>query len=213
MTSTAQHTAACGHASDVPAQLCAHCANRLREQLGRLPGLYTALEAWLAPGARRPEYASTSSVEAPLPVREAVLDLRGPGGIVGVLEDWREAVHDARGFTAPSRAGSIPQRIEAAVQALHVNLTWVSLAWDQADAFATEIRRLEARGLAVIEPPERSTPIGACPTDLGDGTICGTTIRVPAGTHNVHCRGCGTHFPPETWLNLARWIRHDQTAA
>lgn len=213
MTSTAIHTAACGHASDVPAQLCAHCTNRLRDQLGRLPGLYTALEAWLAPGARRPEYASTTSVEAPLPVRENVLDLRGPGGIVGVLEDWREAVHDARGFTTPGRAGSIPQRIRAAVQALHANLTWISLTWDQADAFAAEIRRLEARTLAVIEPPERSTPIGPCPCDLGDGTICGQTIRVPAGTTEVRCQGCGTEYPPESLLNLSRWIHHDQTAA
>ena len=213
MTSTATHTAACGHVSDVPAQLCAACTNRLRDQLGRLPGLYTALEAWLAPGSRRPEYASGSSVEAPLPVREAVLDLRGPGGIVGVLEDWRAAVHDAKGFTAPGRAGSIEQRIAAAVQALHANLTWIALTAEFGVDLAAEIRKLEGRCLAVIEPPERAIPIGACPCDLGDGTICGQTIRVPAGTTEVRCRGCGTEYPPETLLNLSRWIRHDQTAA
>lgn len=216
MTSTTTppaHVAACGHDSDIPAQLCAACTNRLRERLTRLPQLHTALAAWLAPGGRRPELGRAPATEAPLPLRETVLDLRGPGGIVGVLEDWQTAVHDARGFTEPVRAGDIPKRIDTAATYLHANLTWISIQWEQATDLARELAALEGRALAVINPRDRSIPIGACPTDLGDGTICATTIRVPAGTTDVYCHQCGTRFPPDTWLNLRRWMDVDRQHA
>lgn len=213
MTSTATHTATCGHTSDVPAQLCAACANRLRQHLADLPGLYALLAAWLQPGSRNPEYGSSKAVEAPLPLREHVLDLRGPGGIVGILEDWHHAVCDARGFNAPTRAGDIPSRIRRAVDALHANLTWIALTWDQATALTHEIRKLHGQCHATVEPRDASTPIGACPCDLGDGTICGATIRVPKGTQHVRCHACGTDYPPEQWLNLRRWMDNDLTAA
>lgn len=212
MTSTAT-LATCGHTTDVPAQLCAHCTNSLRTTLERLPQLYTALAAWLQPAGRRPELGHAPAVEAPMPVRQEVLDLRGPGGIVGVLEDWRAAAHDARGFTPPDGAGLVPTRIEAAVHALLANLTWISLTWEQGPDLAQEIRRLESRALAVIDPPDRTIPIGACPTDIGDGIICGTTIRVPAGTVDVRCKRCGTAFPPEAWLNLRTWMDNDREQA
>jgi hypothetical protein len=206
---TTTYTAVCGHVSDVPAQLCAACTGRLRERLTRLPGLYTALAAWLAPAGRRPELGGSPAAEAPMPLRQEVLDLRGPGGIVGILEDWRAAIHDARGFAPPVPAGSIGARVDRAAQAIWQHSTWASLEWDQAGALATEIARLEARALAVINPRDPSTPIGACPADLGDGTVCGATIRVPAGTQDVHCRGCGTTYPPESWLNLRKWMDAD----
>jgi hypothetical protein len=203
-------TAACGHDSDVPARLCAGCTGHLRECLNRLPGLYAALAAWLAPGGRRPEFGRSPAAEAPLPLRQEVLDLRGPGGIVGVLEDWRAAIHDARSFTPPVPAGAIPARIDRAAQAIWQNTTWVSLEWEQAGALAVEIARLEARALAVINPRDPSTPIGPCPADLGDGVICGTVIRVPAGTQDVRCRGCGAIYPPSSWLNLRKWMDADR---
>lgn len=206
-------TAACGHDSDVPAQLCAGCTTRLRERLNRLPGLHAALAAWLAPAGRRPELGQSPATEAPLPLRQEVLDLRGPGGIVGVLEDWRAAIHDARGFTPPVPAGGIPARISRAAQAIWQNSTWASLQWDQARALAAEIARLEGRCLAVINPPDRTIPIGRCPCDLGDGTICGAILRVPAGTQDVRCKGCGTVYGPETWLNLRKWMDADRNTA
>jgi hypothetical protein len=214
MTSTATTlTATCGHQSDVPAQLCPACTTRLRTHLDQLPGLYTLLAAWLTPGSRQPGYSGSKTIEAPLPLREHVLDLRGPGGIVGVLEDWHAAIADARGFTTPSRAGSIPARIGRAVTALQANLPWISLTWEQGTALAAEIRKLHGQCHATIEPRDASTPIGQCPSDLGDGQICGQTIRVPKGTQTVHCHSCGTTYPPNTWLNLRRWMDNDLTAA
>ena len=79
-----------------------------------------------------------------------------------------------------------------------------------ANNLATEIGRVEARCLAVIEPPDPTVPLGPCPCDLGDGQICGHTIRVPAGTQTVRCRGCGSVYPPETWLTLRRWMDTDR---
>lgn len=212
MTSTAT-LATCGHTTDVPAQLCTHCTNRLRVSLERMPRLYDALAAWLPPSGRRPELGHAPAVEAPLPVRQEVLDLRGPGGIAGVLEDWRSAVCDARGFTSPARAGLTSARTGAAADALVANLSWISLTWEQGPELASEIRRLEQRALAVISPPDRTIPIGACPSEGADGDICGATIRVPAGTTDVYCRKCGTRYAPETWLNLRRWMDTDRQQA
>ncbi|HEY5835001.1 hypothetical protein [Streptomyces sp.] len=209
---TTAQAAVCGHPSAVPAQLCTGCTANLHLRLQRLPRLYDALAAWLPPAGRRPELGHAPAVEAPLPLRQEVLDLRGPGGIVGILEDWQAAIHDARGFTAPTRSGDIPARITHAAATAARNLTWISLTWEQGPDLAAEIRRLEARALAIIEPPERTVPLGKCPTDLGDGTICGTTIRVPAGATTVRCQGCGTAYPPTTWLNLRTWMDHDRNA-
>jgi hypothetical protein len=211
MTSTA--TATCGHTTDVPATLCPKCTNQLREHLERLPDAHRALAAWLAPAGRRPELGSTHAVEAPIPVREEVLSLRGPGGIVGILEDWASAVRHARGFTTTPGAGTVEGRVSDAASTLYQNLTWISLTWDLGTQLAGEIRLLHSRCLAIIDPPDHTVPIGSCPADLGDGRICGTTIRVPEGTTDVYCRGCNTRFPPKAWLNLRQWMITDEAKA
>jgi hypothetical protein len=213
MTSTATTTAACGHLTETESQLCPGCTRGLRDRLDRMPQLHQALAAWLAPGSRRPELGHAPAIEAPLPVREQVLNLRGPGGIVGILEDWHAAIHDARGFTTPTRAGDIPARIHRAAAAIQRNLTWISLTWEQGPDLAREIRQAENQAIAVIDPPEHTVPLGPCPADMGDGQICGATIRVPAGTQEVRCRACGTDYPPEAWLNLRRWMDKDLEVA
>lgn len=209
MTSTAT-TATCGHLSDVPAQLCAPCTTNLRERLERMPQIYDALAAWLQTAGRRPELGGSPATEAPLPLRQEVLDLRGPGGIVGILEDWRAAAHDARGFTPPDGAGLVPTRVEAAACALLANLTWISLTWEQGADLATEIRTLERRALAVISPPDHAIRIGACPAQRLDGGTCGATIRVPDGTAEVRCGACGHLWPPSMWLSLRAWVDYDR---
>jgi LSD1 subclass zinc finger protein len=213
MTSTASHTAACGHSTDVPSQLCPGCTRHLGQTLGRMTQLHQALAAWLAPGSRRPEHGTARAVDAPLPVREQVLSLRGPGGIVGLLEDWLNAIHDARGFNAPTRAGDIPARIHRAAAAIQRNLTWVSLTWEQGPALAREIRQAENQVLAVIDPPEHSVPLGPCPAIIDGDQTCGTTLRVPPGTTHVECRRCHAVYPPHAWLQLRAWMNEDQQDA
>lgn len=213
MTSTATTTAACGHTTETESQLCPGCTRGLSERLDRMPALYAALAAWLAPAGRRPELGHAPAVEAPLPVAVATLDLRGPGGIVSILEDWRTAIHAERGFTVPQPAGDIPGRIGQAAHAIRQNLAWISLTWEQGPDLARELSDLERRALNVIDPPDRTIPIGQCPADMGDGDVCGAVIRVPAGTADVRCRACGHLWPPNTWLTMRRWMNHDQEQA
>lgn len=206
MTST---TAACGHTTETESQLCPTCTTHLAERLGRMERCYDALTGFLAPGSRRPELGHATATEAPLPVRTAVLDLRGPGGIVSVLEDWRAAIHAERGFTVPVPTGSVRQRIGIAAQAIHNHLSWIALTWEMGAVLAREIRMLEQRVRNVIDPPDATIPIGQCPADMGEGEVCGAQIRVPAGTQDVRCRKCGTNYPPSAWLNLRKWMNTD----
>jgi hypothetical protein len=210
MTSTASTTAACGHTTDVPSQLCPGCTRHLGQTLDRMPQLHQALAAWLAPGSRSPEHGTARAVDAPLPVREHVLSLRGPGGIVGILEDWQQAIHAERGFTTPTRAGDIPARIGRAAHSIQQNLTWISLTWDQGADLAREIRQAETQALAVIDPPEHTVPLGPCPALIDGDQPCGTTLRVPPGTTHVECRRCRTVYPPSAWLQLRTWMNEDE---
>lgn len=171
-------------------------------RLDRMPLLYAALAAFLHPSGRRPEYGRTRPAEAPLPVSEPVFNLRGPGGIVGVLEDWRSAMQADRGWGEPAIEGSTERRIAVAARALSINLDWVASSWPMAGAFAEEVRGLERDVASIVNPPVPSLRLGNCPAVYEDGEVCGAVLRVPAGTAKVICRWCGCEYPPETWLEL-----------
>lgn len=171
-------------------------------RLDRMPRLYEALAAFLHPSGRRPELGRTRPAEAPLPVSEPVFNLRGPGGIVGVLEDWRSAMQADRGWGEPAIEGDTARRIAVAARALEHNLEWIAAAWPMAGAFAEEIRGLERDVASIVNPPTPSLRLGNCPAVYEDGVVCGAVLRVPAGTAEVVCRWCGCEYPPETWLAL-----------
>src|SRR5690606_3727829 len=97
-------------------------ARATTDRLDRMPRLWQALEAFLAPSSGSPQYGRTRPCEAPLPVREQVLSLRGPGGIAGVLEDWRAAMQAARGWGQPVIPGSVERRVAAAARGLAINM-------------------------------------------------------------------------------------------
>ncbi|MFE9098513.1 hypothetical protein [Streptomyces sp. NPDC007264] len=182
--------------------LCPGCILGTARRLDRMPRLYEALAAFLHPGGRRPEFGRTRPAEAPLPVSEPVFNLRGPGGIVGVLEDWRSAMQADRGWGEPAIEGDTARRITVAARALEHNLEWIAAAWPMAGAFAEEIRGLERDVASIVNPPEPSLRLGNCPAVYEDGVVCGAVLRVPAGTAEVVCRWCGCVYPPETWLQL-----------
>lgn len=182
--------------------LCPGCTRATSSRLDRIPKLHRALAAFLTPTPRRPEQIATHTAEAPLPVREPVLDLRGPGGIVGVLEDWRNALHHDLGWTPPTARGTIEDRVTAAARGLRDNTLWIATSWPPAGDLAREIRDLEATAISVVNPPEKTLRLGHCTTPGADGTRCGAVLRAPAGTTDVRCPWCRTHYPPETWLAL-----------
>jgi hypothetical protein len=184
--------------------LCPGCTRATGERLDQMPKLYDALAAFLPPPGRRPEYGRAGGSEAPLPVAEPALNLRGPGGMVGVLEDWRSAMQADRGWGAPAVRGSTEERVRTAARGLSLNLEWIASSWPMAGAFAEELRDLERSVLSVVNPPERTIRLGNCTATLEDDAACGAVLRVPPGIAEVRCRWCGAVYPPSSWLELAR---------
>lgn len=193
--------------------LCPGCTLGTARRLDRMPRLYEGLAAFLHPGGRRPELGHSRPVEAPLPISEPAFNLRGPGGIVGVLEDWRSAMQADRGWGEPAITGDTGRRIGVAARALSINLDWIAASWPMAGAFAEEIRGLERDVASIVNPPTPSLRLGNCPAVYEDGVICGAVLRVPEGTAKVECRWCNTVYPPESWLALASGGWGDEDAA
>ncbi|GFH38886.1 hypothetical protein [Streptomyces pacificus] len=194
--------------------LCSGCTLATARRLGRMPKLYAGLEAFLQPGGRASaQYGRTQAVDAPLPVFEPAFSLRGPGGIVGVLEDWRSAMQSDRGWREPAVAGSTERRVAVAARALSMNLDWIAASWPLAGAFAEEIRDLERDVASIVnpsEPGERGRRLGACPAVDPGGAICGAILRHFPGQSAVSCRWCGCTYPPASWPDLKVFIDQDE---
>lgn len=188
-------------------QLCALCAKATRTRLEALPELYAALAPHLAPspGPRGLGRGSTP-VHAPLPVREEVLDLRGPGGMVGILEDWLDAVRRDRGIDVDPHRGGTESRLAGAVGGLIANLPWIASYWPQAPELATEVRDLVRDVRTVLFPADRGIRLGTCPTVVAGGEACGAVLRYRVGEQIVTCRWCGSSYPPATWAALKQRI-------
>ncbi|BAU83325.1 hypothetical protein SLA_2398 [Streptomyces laurentii] len=206
----------CGHCDTALADrcLCPGCTRDLATRLRRMPLLYRALAGFLAPStARAPGGSRTSRAEAPLPVCERVLDLRGPGGIVGILEDWVTAMYRDRGQTASRVQGSVEQRVTRAASTLARNCPALAAEWPAIGDLARELQALErdiASITGIVGRP-RGQRLGPCPAQYDDGTLCGATLRLQPDTTVVTCRWCGTTYPPATWTDLRTLI--EQTAA
>lgn len=188
--------------------LCPGCTRTTTDRLDRMPRLWSALEAFLAPGAGAPQYGRTRAAEAPLPVRENVLSLRAAGGIVGVLEDWRAAMQADRGWGPPVIPAAVDRRVAVAARGLSMNMDWIAAEWPQAAQFAVEIRALERDVLTIVDPEDpderrrrRGTRIGYC-VALPDGAVCGAVLRAYPGEATLTCHWCGTTYGPEHYLML-----------
>ncbi|GAA4663075.1 hypothetical protein [Streptomyces youssoufiensis] len=204
-------TAICGlceHDLDTEAYLCAGCTRATAARLDRMPKLYAALAPYLAPAGRRPEHGRSGGGQpgAGLPVAEPALILRGPGGMVGVLEDWRAAMQADRGWGPPAVGGTTEDRVRAAARGLLLNLDWIAGQWPPAGAFAEEIRAVERSVLSVIDPPDpttRARRLGYCPSAGADGAACGAVVLLEPGSTVARCRWCGCAWPPDRWSALA----------
>jgi hypothetical protein len=200
--------------------LCPGCVRTLAEQLLRMPALYRALAAFLHPAARGTQHGSQApAVEAPLPVAEHVLDLRGPGGMVGILETQRAAMHTARGWAAPVLGVGILNRVTLAAGALAHSLDWAAESWPDVGELARTIRDLHGSAASVVHPrlaEERGTRLGMCPQlvseDEGEG-VCGAVLRHYPGDRAVTCRWCGTVYEPHAWGALREWIDYEESNA
>lgn len=196
--------------------LCVHCVKDTRVRIEAWPMLYEGLGLFLTPEARGSQGRGAKPVYAPLPVSEDVLDLRGPGGLVGVAEGWAAAIRRDRGMAAPIPQGSIAGRLQAAVTALLGHLPWVAISWPDAGAFATDIRDVTTSIASIFAPrvpADQGTRLGACPARLPDGTLCGAALRLMPGEKAATCKWCATVWPPCTWAQLKTWQDEDTKAA
>ncbi|WNI16936.1 hypothetical protein [Actinacidiphila sp. ITFR-21] len=184
-------------------RLCSGCTRATLNRLHRAPRLYRALEMLLPPASRPPRLDSGGSgaAEAPLPMSVELLDLRGPGGIVGTLEDWHAALAEDRGWGVPVVRGSIETRLQLAASRLAASIEWIAASWPAAGDFAREIRDLEHGVLSMISPPERDRRLGYCATAV-DGVLCGSVVRLPPGETVATCSWCRTPWGPDRWMEL-----------
>ncbi|MFF2651487.1 hypothetical protein [Streptomyces sp. NPDC058045] len=188
--------------------LCPGCTLATAHRLDSAPRWHEALGAFLQPAPAPLGGAGRGGrAEASLPVTEPVLTLRGPGGIVGVLEDWRAAMQADRGWDTPVITGTIGRRITTAARALSINLDWITASWPAAGAMAEEIRGLERDVRSIIiptDPADRPVRTGLCPASTADGTLCGAVLLRYPSTSTITCRWCGATWPPTRLLQLAR---------
>jgi len=201
--------------------LCRGCVKATVVRLECLPQLYAGLAPFLTPAVSGGRGRGSRPVYAPLPVSEDILDLRGPGGMVGAVEGWVAAIRKDRRFvTTPTRrpgvGPSIEVRLNAAVAELIANMPWVSVSWPDAGAFAIDIRELTRSVSSIVDPQQlvdQGTRLGNCPAAFEDGVLCGAVLRLYPGDKAVTCRWCGVSYPPAAWPGLKLLIDEDEKGA
>jgi hypothetical protein len=203
-------------------RLCSGCARATLVRLRRAPRLYRALAMLLPPAARPPRLDAgrgSAGSAPPLPISVELLDLRGPGGMVGVLEDWHAALAADRGWGVPVVRGSIETRLNFAVRRLAASIEWIAASWPAAGDFAREIRDMEHGALSMISPPEPGRRLGYCATAV-DGVLCGSVVRLQPGETVAMCAWCQTPWGPDRWMELRaaqgqveEYLRRDREAS
>jgi hypothetical protein len=183
--------------------LCPGDVLGLAERLDRMPKIYAALAGFLSPAARSgAEHVSVTLTEAPLPVDEAVLDLRY-GGIALVLEGWRSDVQAVRGWGQPVVEGTVERRVLVAARWLGMSLEWIAADYPAAGDLAREIRELEGSALSIVgATPDRGRRIGNCVAVDASGVICGAVLRHRHGETVLVCPWCTCRYESKDFLML-----------
>ncbi|MBC2904007.1 hypothetical protein [Streptomyces cupreus] len=175
----------------------------LAERLDRMPKLYTALGAFLAPAVHGGgERTGKGHATAVLPVNEAVLDLRY-GGIALVLESWRSDVQACRGWGEPAIEGSVERRVLASARWLGMSLEWIAASYPAAGDLAREVREMEGAALSIVGAlPERGRRIGQCVAVDASGVICGAVLYHRPGETRLACPWCTCVYEARDFLML-----------
>ncbi|MFF1685954.1 hypothetical protein [Streptomyces sp. NPDC058254] len=198
-------SASCGLCErDLPdGYLCPGDTLALADRLERLPKVYAALGAFLAPPIRQGGERVSSGHTAPaLPVDEAALDLRY-GGIALVLESWRADVQSVRGWGQPAVEGSVEHRVRVAARSLSMNLEWIAASYPAAGDLAREVREMEGAALSIVGAlPDRGRRIGQCVAIDPSGVICGAVLRHHPGETKLVCPWCTCVYESRDFLML-----------
>ncbi|MGW1219490.1 hypothetical protein ACWD6O_34470 [Streptomyces californicus] len=206
----------CEQPNEIGGLLCTGCTKATVVRLESLPALHRGLAPFLQPVGGIGAGRSGKGGPAPLPVNEEILDLRGPGGLVGAAERWLDDVRRDRGHAAITPSGGVEARLRAAVDGLLSEMAWIALSWPSAGYFAKDIRDLVNSVRSIIAPVpavEAGQRVGNCPAVVQPaGTLCGAVLRLAPGEKAVRCQWCGTAYPPYVWAQLKVWIDEDTRA-
>ncbi|MBK3555683.1 hypothetical protein JHN55_03800 [Streptomyces sp. MBT56] len=206
----------CDQPDEIGGLLCVGCTKATVVRLESLPALHRGLAPFLQPAGGVGSGRSGKGGPAPLPVNEDILDLRGPGGLVGAAERWLADVRRDRGHMATTPAGGIEARLQAAVAGLLANMGWIAVSWPSAGYFAKDIRDLVNSVRSIIAPAPTvavGQRVGTCPALIPPaGTLCGAVLRLAPGEKALRCEWCGTVYPPYVWAQLKTWIDEDTKA-
>lgn len=191
---------------DSPSTVRVHdgCRARLDGRLAVLPGAWRALAVFLVPGSTGDRNGRPSRVEAPLPVRLDVLDLRARGGIQRLAE-WERDTRDLLGWSPPPFRGTVEQTVTGTVTFLRNNLLWLCDQHPAVRDLDREVAEITAEIRSIVDPvdpADRPRRLGYCPTLL-DGVLCGAVISLAPGRSSAACRWCGSDWAPSRWLELA----------
>jgi hypothetical protein len=180
---------------DSPARDRVHpgCRQRMADNLRTLPQLYRQLADALTPGRRGGDGRSGTRT-APIPCNTEALDLRGRGGIEGVVGGWARDLCERERWDIPAH-----QSVEAVVDwSCAILLANLGVLCDEHPAIrelADELRQIagQARRIITGEKPAIKVPV-RCP--------CGNTLRVTLDSPGERCRNCDTQYGHTELMHL-----------
>ncbi|MFG3660267.1 hypothetical protein [Streptomyces sp. NPDC047706] len=181
---------------DKPARERVHrgCRQHMADALRELPALYRELAATLVPG-RRGGDGRTGTRTAPIPCNLDSLDLRGRGGIEGVVGGWARDLCEREQWDIPAYQ-SVAAIVDWACGVLLANLPWICDKHDAVKEIAQELAQItgQARRIVTGEKPPIRIPV-AC-----DG--CGHILRVSLDMDGIRCPRCQQQYDHAGMLNL-----------
>lgn len=180
---------------DSPARERVHrgCRERMADALRELPQLYRQLAAALLPSRRGGDGRSATRT-APIPCSLDVLDLRGRGGIEGVVGGWARDLCEREQWDIPAYQ-SVIAIVDWGCGVLLANLTVICDEHDAVKEIAAELAQItgQARRIVTGEKPPRK---------IGVACNCGHVLRVTLDTAGVRCPACSAQYGHSEALRL-----------
>lgn len=180
---------------DTPARTRVHpgCQQRMADNLRELPQLYRDLADALTPGRRGGDGRSGTRT-APIPCNLDSLDLRGRGGIEGVVGGWARDLCERERWDIPQHQ-SVEGIVDWSCAILLANLGILCDEHEAVKEMASELRSTTGQAQRIItgEAPPRRVPV-AC--------RCGWTLRITLDTAGVRCPACETQYGHSEALQL-----------
>lgn len=196
--------------------LCPGCTRALADRLQRMPRLYNALGAFLAPAAtREPGGGRTGRAEAPCPSAS-------PSSTSAPTAAWSRPWRPGAATCTLLAAGRRPPRLWASRTAWRSQRARSSTPSTGSPPAGprpatSPTKSVTSNATSPPSPAPANAPcglrLGPCPAEHTDGTLCGAILRLQPGEQLVTCRWCATTYPPGTWALLKQLIDHDAQQA